>query len=171
MAIQPTGEEVEIAAVVTPPPAEELKPDTAPTQVAAVTLPQTASPLPLIALLGLLALGGAWALGLVQKRVSVTGLVHDTARLLSGAPAAGGGVAAEPGGEHMKALFWIGVVVLILGIVSLVMPIPRNEREGFMAGGMSFGVETQHQEKVSPFVSAVMILGGVGMMVAGKMRS
>ena len=71
----------------------------------------------------------------------------------------------------MKALFWIGVVVLILGIVSLVMPIPRSEREGFMAGGMSFGVETQHQEKVSPFVSAVMILGGVGMMVAGKMRS
>ena len=34
----------------------------------------------------------------------------------------------------MKALFWIGLVVLILGVVSLVMPIPRNEREGFMAG-------------------------------------
>ncbi len=61
MAIQPTGEEVEIAAVVTPPPAAELEPDTAPTQVAATTLPKTASPLPLIALLGLLALGGAWA--------------------------------------------------------------------------------------------------------------
>jgi hypothetical protein len=69
MAIKPTGEEVEIAAVVTPPPASELKPDTAPTQVAAATLPETASPLPLIALLGLLALGGAWALRLVQKRV------------------------------------------------------------------------------------------------------
>ena len=68
-AIQPTGEEVEIAAVVTPPPAAELEPDTAPTQVAAVTLPKTASPLPLIALLGLLALGGAWAIRLVQKRV------------------------------------------------------------------------------------------------------
>jgi len=69
MAIKPTGEEVEIAAVVTTPPAAELEPDTAPTQVAAVTLPQTASPLPLIALLGLLALGGAWALRRVQKRV------------------------------------------------------------------------------------------------------
>ena len=68
-AVQPTGEEVEIAAVVTPPPAAELEPDTAPTQVAAVTLPTTASPLPLIALLGLLALGGAWAIRLVQKRV------------------------------------------------------------------------------------------------------
>jgi len=68
-AIQPTGEDVEIAAVVTPPPAAELEPDTAPTQVAAMTLPATASPLPLIALLGLLALGGAFAIRLVQKRV------------------------------------------------------------------------------------------------------
>jgi hypothetical protein len=75
------------------------------------------------------------------------------------------------GGEPMKALFWIGMVVLILGIVSLVVPIPRNERKGFQAGGLSIGVETQYEEKVSPFVSAVMILGGVGAMVAGKMRS
>jgi len=67
-AIQPTGEEVEIAVVVTPPPAAELEPDTAPTQVAMTMLPKTASPLPLIALLGLLALGGAWGLGLVRKR-------------------------------------------------------------------------------------------------------
>jgi hypothetical protein len=69
MAIKPTGEEVELAAVVTPPPAAELEPDTAPEQVAAVTLPKTASPLPLIALLGLLGLGGAWTLRLAQKRI------------------------------------------------------------------------------------------------------
>ena len=71
----------------------------------------------------------------------------------------------------MKALFWIGMVVLILGIASLVVPIPHNEREGFKVGGVSVGVETQHEEKASPFVSAVLILGGVGMMVAGKMKS
>jgi len=65
MALQPTGEEVELAAVVTPPPALELQLDTA---VAAV-LPATSSPLPLIALFGLLALGGALSLRLVQKRV------------------------------------------------------------------------------------------------------
>lgn len=71
----------------------------------------------------------------------------------------------------MKALFWIGLVVLILGIVSFVVPIPRNERQGFKAGGMSIGVETQHKEKVPPYVGVVMILGGVGLLVAGKMRS
>jgi hypothetical protein len=67
-AIEPTGQEVEIAAVVTPPPAVELQPDTAPTLVAAV-LPKTASALPLIALFGLLALGGALGLRLAQKRI------------------------------------------------------------------------------------------------------
>jgi hypothetical protein len=71
----------------------------------------------------------------------------------------------------MKALFWIGLVVLILGIVSLVVPIPRNERDGVNVGGVSIGVETRHDEKVSPIVSAVMILGGAGLMIAGKGKS
>jgi UDP-N-acetylmuramyl pentapeptide phosphotransferase/UDP-N-acetylglucosamine-1-phosphate transferase len=71
----------------------------------------------------------------------------------------------------MKALFWIGMVVLILGIVSFVVPIPRNEREGFKAGGISIGVETRHSERVSPIVGGVMILAGAGMMIAGKRRS
>jgi hypothetical protein len=67
-AIQPTGEEVELAAVVTLPPAVELKPDAEPTQIAAV-LPQTSSQLPLIAMLGLLALALGLAFRMVQKRV------------------------------------------------------------------------------------------------------
>jgi hypothetical protein len=69
MAIRPTGEEVELAQVVTPPPAQELAAEeTEPTQLAKA-LPPTASSLPLIALFGLLALGGAWTLRLLQKRV------------------------------------------------------------------------------------------------------
>jgi len=114
----------------------------------------------------------------------VKSVVRHSARLSSGAPAAGGGVAAETTGqvadqgrsgdskgEYMKALSWIGLVVLILGIVSFFVPIPRSERQGIKAGGVTFGVETRHEEKVPPFVGAVMILGGVGLLVAGKMRS
>ena len=66
MAIKPTGEEVQLAEVVTPPPAQ---PEAAVASVPEKTLPATASPLPLIGLLGLLALGGAWTLRLVQNRV------------------------------------------------------------------------------------------------------
>jgi hypothetical protein len=68
----------------------------------------------------------------------------------------------------MKFLFWIGLVVLILGFASLVVPIPRNERHGLQAGDVSIGVTTQTSEKVSPILSVVMILGGAGMLIAGK---
>jgi hypothetical protein len=69
MAIKPTGEEVELAQVVTPPPAETQIADAgANTQSVNPTLPTTASPLPLIALFGLLALGGAFTLRFVEKR-------------------------------------------------------------------------------------------------------
>jgi hypothetical protein len=64
-AFQPTGQQVELAAVVTPPPAAEFLPDPAPVAM----LPPTAGSLPLIALFGLLALGGALGLGLLQKRI------------------------------------------------------------------------------------------------------
>ena len=70
----------------------------------------------------------------------------------------------------MKVLFWVGIAVLILGIVSLVMPMPRNEQEGFKAGGVSMGAETQCEKKVSPFVSAIVILGGASTMFAGKRK-
>ena len=63
MAIQPSGEEVQLSEVVTPPPAQPEE------QVADRTLPATASPLPLIALLGLLALGGAFAFRIAERRV------------------------------------------------------------------------------------------------------
>jgi hypothetical protein len=61
-AIQPTGEEVELAQVVTPPPAESL--------VASAALPATASNLPLIGLFGLLTLSAACALGAFARRFS-----------------------------------------------------------------------------------------------------
>ena len=70
----------------------------------------------------------------------------------------------------MKPISWIGLVVLVLGVLSLVVPIPHKEREGFSAGGISMGVETQHSHTVSPIISVVMILGGAGMMIAGKSR-
>jgi hypothetical protein len=68
MAIQPTGQEVQLAQVVTPPPAEVLLAQNDSPAAAPATLPATASTLPLIAFFGLLALAGAVTLGFFQKR-------------------------------------------------------------------------------------------------------
>ena len=70
--------------------------------------------------------------------------------------------------RFMKALFWIGTILLVLGIASFFIPITHHEREGFKAGGASIGIETQHQETVSPILSGAMILAGAGLMIAGK---
>ena len=68
MAAQPTGEEVQLAEVVTPPPPVEVIADAAPV-VVEKTLPSTASLLPLMALFGLMMLGGAMVLRLTAKRL------------------------------------------------------------------------------------------------------
>jgi len=71
----------------------------------------------------------------------------------------------------MKPLLWIGLVVLFLGLASLLVPIPRSERHGLQAGDVSIGITTQSEEKVSPMLSGLMILGGAGLMIAGKGRN
>ncbi len=60
-AVQPTGEQVELAQVVTPPPANEL--------IASAALPGTASNLPMIGLVGLMALSAAFALRAFTRRI------------------------------------------------------------------------------------------------------
>ena len=70
----------------------------------------------------------------------------------------------------MKGLFIVGLVVLILGLMSLALPIPHSQRQGLNVGGVSLGVDTQHEETVSPVLSA-MILGGLVAMVAGKRKT
>jgi len=70
MAIKPTGEEVQLAEVVTPPPPAETQVAMAQAPAAPeAMLPATASTLPLIGLFGLLALGGAFAVRAVAKRL------------------------------------------------------------------------------------------------------
>ena len=61
LAVKPTGEDLEIAEVVGAPPAEQLV-------ATATELPRTASPLPLIGLFGLLALGAAFGLRVARER-------------------------------------------------------------------------------------------------------
>ncbi len=67
MAIKPTGEEVQLAEVVTPPPVQIASAGTA-SRAADRTLPATASNLPMIGLFGLMALGGALALRVAERR-------------------------------------------------------------------------------------------------------
>jgi hypothetical protein len=71
----------------------------------------------------------------------------------------------------MKILFWIGMVLMVLGVASLFIPIPHTEREGVKAGGISLGIETRHEEKLPPIASGLMIAAGAGMLIAARSRA
>jgi len=67
----------------------------------------------------------------------------------------------------MKTLLFAGLLLVVLGIVSLVVPIPRSETRGIKIGDANIGVQTSHSERVSPIISAVLIAGGIALTVAG----
>ncbi|MDQ6800079.1 MAG: hypothetical protein M3041_04500 [Acidobacteriota bacterium] len=68
----------------------------------------------------------------------------------------------------MRALFVLGVILILLGVVSLFVPIPIRERHGFNAGPVSVGVETTEKRKIDPIVSAVLVGGGVLLTIVGR---
>jgi hypothetical protein len=67
----------------------------------------------------------------------------------------------------MKILLIAGLLVVVLGIASLIVPIPQTETHGIKAGDVNIGVQTSHSERVSPIVSAVLIVGGIALTIAG----
>jgi hypothetical protein len=68
-AVQPTGVEVPVTAVIEPPPAAEVaQAQTTPATLVAQALPETASSLPLFALIGVLSLFAGFTLLIITKR-------------------------------------------------------------------------------------------------------
>jgi hypothetical protein len=70
----------------------------------------------------------------------------------------------------MKAIFGLGIAVLLLGLASLVVPLPHRETHGIKAGDLSIGVQTQHSETVPRALSLAFIGAGLVMTIAGTVR-
>ena len=68
----------------------------------------------------------------------------------------------------MKGLALGGVVVLILGIISFFLPLPHSEHHGVSVGDAHIGVTTEHDEKVPPALSVVLVVAGAGLILAGR---
>ena len=68
----------------------------------------------------------------------------------------------------MKVLLFVGLILIVLGVASLVVPLPHTQTEGIKVGGASLGVQTSHSELVSPVISIVLIAGGIALSIAGS---
>lgn len=71
----------------------------------------------------------------------------------------------------MRGLAIIGLVVLVLGILSFVVPIPTSKTHELKAGDASLAVTTHHDEKLSPIVGGVLCAAGVVLLVAGSRKA
>ncbi len=67
----------------------------------------------------------------------------------------------------MKVFLVAGLLLVVLGIASLVIPIPHSKTQGIKIGDASIGVQTTHSERVSPIISVVLIAGGIALTIAG----
>jgi hypothetical protein len=67
----------------------------------------------------------------------------------------------------MKALPVIGVILLILGALSFVVPVPQRENHGVSIGGAKLSVQTEDSKKLPPAVGIVLMGGGILCLVLG----
>jgi hypothetical protein len=68
----------------------------------------------------------------------------------------------------MKGLLLAGVVILVLGIFSFFVPFPHSEHHGVSVGDAHVGITTEHDQKVPPALSVVLVVAGAGLMIAGR---
>jgi hypothetical protein len=68
----------------------------------------------------------------------------------------------------MKALFSIGLVVMVLGILSFFVPLPHSEHHGADLGDVHVGVTTKHESLLPVGASVALVVVGAGMMLAGR---
>jgi uncharacterized membrane protein len=67
----------------------------------------------------------------------------------------------------MKGVAIVGVLLLVLGLLSFVVPVPHSENHGVKIGDAKIGVQTQSSEKLPPAVGIVLLIGGVVALAVG----
>jgi hypothetical protein len=70
----------------------------------------------------------------------------------------------------MKALPLVGVLLLVLGILSFVIPIPSSENHGLKIGDAKISVQTESSQKLPPAAGIILLAGGMIALVLGLRR-
>ena len=68
----------------------------------------------------------------------------------------------------MKSLPLLGIVLVVLGLLSFVVPVPRRENHGVKIGDTKIGVQTETREKLPWGIGIVLVAGGVVVLVASR---
>jgi uncharacterized membrane protein len=71
----------------------------------------------------------------------------------------------------MKMVFLVGVLLVVVGVLSFVVPLPHREDHSVKIGDAKIGVQTENSEKLPPVVGIVLVAGGVVAMVLGSRKT
>ena len=71
----------------------------------------------------------------------------------------------------MKGLRMVGVLLLVLGFLSLIVPLPSRERHGIKVGDARFSIQTESTERLPSAVGIVLIGGGVVALILGLRKA
>ncbi|MGC2183344.1 MAG: hypothetical protein WA637_08705 [Terriglobales bacterium] len=71
----------------------------------------------------------------------------------------------------MRNLAYVGVLLLVLGVLAFVVPIPHREDHGVKIGDTKIGIQTESSEKLPSAVGVVLLAGGVLTVVAGLRKT
>lgn len=71
----------------------------------------------------------------------------------------------------MKALPVLGVLLMILGALTFVIPVSHRDDHSLKVGDAKFTLQTESREKLPPAVGIILIGGGVLSLVLGLRKS
>jgi hypothetical protein len=70
----------------------------------------------------------------------------------------------------MRSTFLIGIVVLVLGVLAFVIPVPNSETHGAKIGDTTIGVTTHNSKKLPPAVGGVLCVAGAALLITGARK-
>ena len=71
----------------------------------------------------------------------------------------------------MKALPLVGVLLLVLGVLSLTVPVPQRQTHGVSLGSAKISIETETSQKLPPVVGIVLLAGGIVALILGLRKT
>ena len=65
----------------------------------------------------------------------------------------------------------VGIVLLLLGVVAFVVPVPHQEDHSIKIGDAKLGIQTEDRQTLPPAVGIVLIAGGALALVLGSRKA
>jgi hypothetical protein len=71
----------------------------------------------------------------------------------------------------MKALAIVGIVLVLIGILSFIVPVPHQQDHSVKIGDSKVGIQTQTSEKIPVAASIALVGAGVVALALGSRKS